>query len=273
MCLALAGHGCGEGPETPKYVRELAVFGYLYVGEAVSESNPIYLSRTQPIDQVYDFGRAAVTGALVTLTAAGGEPETLRALPTNGFYGDENIVIQEGTLYTLFIRTREGEEAWASTTTPTRLELVSGPPQLGTLDPAEIPERYPILFHCPDPDQILLLDTFCQENWEDARYINPIGPNEKVEDYDEYGGAAGPPRHLQIWFQARVLERAGPAWRIGWYGDMMVFWGGYQIYLMSIDDNYYNYLYRDRPETHGGIYGGIGVFGSAHRLYWVVRLG
>ena len=40
---------------------------------------------------------------------------------------------------------------------------------------------------------------------------------------------------------------------------------------MSIDQNYYNWLYRDHREENGGINGGIGVFGSACRRLWNVR--
>jgi hypothetical protein len=53
---------------------------------------------------------------------------------------------------------------------------------------------------------------------------------------------------------------------------MMVFYGRQQVQLLSIDDNYYNFLYREHPEESGGIIGGIGVFGSAYRKDYRVEV-
>jgi hypothetical protein len=41
---------------------------------------------------------------------------------------------------------------------------------------------------------------------------------------------------------------------------------------MSIDENHYNYLWKEHPEESGGIVGGIGVFGSARRERYEVEV-
>ncbi|MBD3335029.1 MAG: hypothetical protein GF355_05895 [Candidatus Eisenbacteria bacterium] len=60
-------------------------------------------------------------------------------------------------------------------------------------------------------------------------------------------------------------EREEELFRIEFYSAMMVFYGRYEVQLLAIDDNAYNYLYREHPEESGGIVGGLGVFGSAYR--------
>ncbi|MBD3334301.1 MAG: hypothetical protein GF355_02190 [Candidatus Eisenbacteria bacterium] len=53
---------------------------------------------------------------------------------------------------------------------------------------------------------------------------------------------------------------------------MMVFYGRYEVQLPAIDDNAYNYLYREHPEESGGIVGGLDVFGSAYRERFQVEV-
>jgi hypothetical protein len=91
FCAALSGcAGDTTGPETQE---EIAVFGYLYVGEAVNAANAIYVTRTRPIDETYDPDEAAVSGALVTLRdAAGGELDTLQ-MGEPGRYYNSSVVI------------------------------------------------------------------------------------------------------------------------------------------------------------------------------------
>jgi hypothetical protein len=52
----------------------------------------------------------------------------------------------------------------------------------------------------------------------------------------------------------------------------MAFYGQYEVGVYSIDDNYYNYLYRDHPERNGGVTGGVGCFSSACRKTYRVRV-
>ncbi|MBD3161705.1 MAG: DUF4249 family protein [Candidatus Eisenbacteria bacterium] len=263
--LALLPVGCGEDTASPETRDEVAVFGYLYAGEPVSGGNAILVTRTRPVDDLYDPGEAAVRGALVTLRREGYAPDTLREFEP-GHYGDPDLRIEPRTTYHLSIvagdRTLTG-----TTTTPHPFEMLEEP--LVTPDSMryeEIPDRHPIVLTCPDEEQIFYLDVYCEEEWEDARYIHPFGDHEKPDDYDEYGGANGEPRHIAAYFRIKNVDRVDEgAFRITFYGAMMVFYGAYEIQVLSIDDNFYNYLYREHPEESGGISGGIGVFGSACR--------
>ena len=46
------------------------------------------------------------------------------------------------------------------------------------------------------------------------------------------------------------------------YESSLLFYGRTKISVYSIDSNYLNYLYKSDGYTHGGVVGGIGVFGS-----------
>ena len=48
-------------------------------------------------------------------------------------------------------------------------------------------------------------------------------------------------------FRLKDLGVGEAGYRISFYGDMMAFYGEYLIGVFSIDQNYYNYLYRDHP--------------------------
>ena len=121
-------------------------------------------------------------------------------------------------------------------------------------------------------NSLFLLDVYCMERWEDARYINPFGDHDRPEDFDEYGGANREPRHIFAYFRIKNVEREKDRFRVSFYSAMMAFYGTYEVQLLAIDDNYYNYLYREHPEESGGIEGGIGVFGSAVRQRYIVKV-
>ena len=136
---------------------------------------------------------------------------------------------------------------------------------------AAIADSFPLVVSCPDPEQIFLVDVYCLEEYQNARYVHKIGPADHPKDYDEYGGDNGEPRHIQAYFRLKDLGIGEAGYRISFYGDMMAFYGEYMVGVFSIDQNYYNYLYRDHPELNGGINGGIGVFGSACRQQYHVK--
>mgnify|MGYP001571870253 CR=1 FL=1 len=126
---------------------------------------------------------------------------------------------------------------------------------------------------CAEPEQIFVCDVFCLEDWRDARYINPFGPHDRPSDPDEYGGANGEPRHIFAFFRIRdVVRNEQGYYRIDFCNAMMVFFGRYDVNILSVDRNTYNWLYRDHPEENGGVSGGIGVFGSACRRNWNVQV-
>lgn len=273
LAAAAVLSGCGKGDTTgPEWEKEIVVFGYLYVNETVNEGNALFLSRTMPVDEYYDIDEAVVTGALVTLRKEGaGKPDTL-AMVRPGYYANPAVAVEPVATYHLRVEIEGEDPITASTTTPWPFEVFAEPKALpDSMVHSAIADSFPIHLDCESEDQIFLVDAYCLEEWENAFYIEAFGPDEQPQDYDEYGGDDGEPRHIAPYFRVKGLERENGHYRLGWYGDLMVFYGDYDIQVMSIDDNYYNYLYRDHPELNGGIAGGIGVFGSACRATWRVR--
>jgi hypothetical protein len=171
--------------------------------------------------------------------------------------------------------TIDGKKVTATTTTPRAFATPREPrpDSVGVMPQSTIAESFPIVVACSDPEQVFLVDVYCTEDWQGARFIHRLGGGQDTPgSYDEYGGANGEPRHISRYFQLRNIPASDEGYLISFYGDMMWFYGRYQVGVFSIDENYYNYLYRDHPELNGGVRGGIGVFGSACRRQYQVKV-
>lgn len=274
LFLAGALAGCGDGDTTgPGTREEIVVFGYLYVGEAISEENALLLSRTRPVLDPFDPEEAAVTEAVVTIRKEGEEEADTLEMIRPGRYAEPELVIEALATYHLRVEIEGEDPITASTTTPWSFEITRQPRALPDSMPhAAIADSFPIYLRCDYEEQIFLVDAYCLEDWEDARYIDPFGAEEGPEDYQEYGGDNGEPRHIAPYFRVKGLEEEGDEYRLGWYGDLMAFYGEYDIHVLSIDENVYSWLYRDHPELSGGVSGAIGLFGSACRAAWRVKV-
>jgi hypothetical protein len=268
--VSACGDGDTVGPDTRD---EIVLFGYLYAGEAISEENAILLSRTAPVLDPYDLEGEVVTGAIVTLRREGNDEADTLSMIRPGYYAAPEIVVESRTTYHLRIEITGEEPITASTTTPWPFELIREPLALpDSMRHEAIADSFPIYLSCENEEQIFLVDSYCLEEWENARYIDPFGGEEGPEDYQEYGGDNGEPRHIAPYFRVKGLEREGDAYRIGWYGDLMAFYGTYDVQVLSIDDNVYRWLYTDHPELNGGVTGALGLFGSTSRAGWRVRV-
>lgn len=278
LVLTVLAIGCSDDATEPPTRDEVAVFGYLYVGEAVSVENAILVTRVRPVGEFYDPAEAAVNDALVTLRREGeSKPETLVAVGP-GSYAAPDYRIEARAAYDLAVEIPGDRTLHARTTTPFALEAEGGPPVLPDSVPHAILQgAFPVYLACDDPEQIALVDVYCREEWETARYIYPFGDREGPEDYAEYGGDNREPRHIVAYFRLSDLVRVAGGggderFIVDFYSAMMAFYGTYTVQMFTIDRNYYNFLYRDHPEEEGGIVGGIGVFGSACRRSWEVRV-
>ncbi len=273
LLSAAALAGCGRDPARPSFVRETTLFGTLYVGEPLVAANAITLGETRPVDAPYDLDEALVSGALVTLWAEGSaQPETL-AMVAPGRYANPSVVILPHTTYHLSA-TKGAIAVTATTTTPGPLTMLAQPVALpDSMRWNDVAALHPMLFDGSDPTQLMLVDVYCHEPWQTARYVYPIGQQDTPANESEYGGANDEPRHIAAYFRLADLgPKLGGAYRLGFYGDMMAFYGTYTVGLFAIDQNEYEYLYRDHPERHGGVTGGIGLFASAWRRQWRVRV-
>ncbi len=270
LLLLLAVAGCAP-PTRPTFDPEIAVFGHLHVGEPLAGASAVVVTATRPIDAAYDPDEAAVRDAIVTLQADGAAaPDTLRMLEP-GRYGDSTLVIAPRTSYRLTVRTG-GRTLTAATLTPAPIAFLREPlPEPATMPQSALADSFPIVVDGPDPAQILWLDLYCLEDRANAYYVHPVAGHQVPKNETEYGTPNDPPRHVLALFRMEDLVRVPGGFRAGFYGDLMAFYGRNQVALFAVDDNEYQFLHRDDPEHHGGIAGGIGVFGAVSGRTWIVK--
>ncbi len=274
LAAMLAQTGCGDGDTSgPDTENEIVLFGYLYVNETISEENALLLSRTMPVLDNYNVDDAVISDAHVTLRKEGVAGEDTLHMIKPGYYANAEVTVEPRSTYYLSVEIDGEDPVTAVTTTPWPFELHAEPLELpGEMVYSTVADSFPILFTCEEGEQIFLVDAYCREEWQNAEYVEAFGDADSPEDYQEYGGDNGEPRHIFPYFRVKDLEQIGDNYRIGWYVDLLIFYGEYNVNLFSVDDNFYNYLYRDHPERNGGVEGGIGVFGSACRAEWHIKV-
>ncbi|MCA9726882.1 MAG: DUF4249 family protein, partial [Candidatus Eisenbacteria bacterium] len=221
-CLALAmSAGCSGDTTGPDTEEKIAVFANLYVGQTVTGESSVLVSRVLPILDPYDPDQAAIDDAVVTLRREAAEPETLAAAG-RGHYVTDALRIEPRMTYHLEVAIPGRPLIMATTTTPDTLGLLSEPRTVPeTMRHAAIPDSFPIVLDSPEPSQILLVDVYCEEAWEDARYLEPFAGHDKPDDSREYGGDNGEPRHIFAYMRYEDLEHFETHRIINFYDAMM----------------------------------------------------
>ena len=279
LLLLLIIFACGKSPNTPDYQQEVAVFGFLWGNKPMSADRAIMIAYTQPINKTYDFSQAAIQDANVTITDINsGKVYTLKDTETSGFYFNDSLIPQPKMEYVLNIEV-DDKIVTATTIVPPifSTETNLNRDKVDSVYHDDLSKNNPIFIECEDPEQLVVVDMYCNESWENAEYISPFWGQEKPRDAGEYGGNDGnsEPRHIIASAKFRdLLSFANYQGRhvIDWYSSMIVFFGSNTMQVMAIDDNYYNFInINEYPELQSGVNGGIGVFGSAYgetfRLY------
>jgi len=189
LCLALLLAGCGDGDKTgPETEERIVLFGYLYINEPISEENAIFLSRTMPVLDSYEIDEAVISGATVTLQKDGEAGEDTLHMVRPGYYANPEVVIEPLTTYYLSVDIDGESPISASTSTPYPFDVLSEPRVLPEeMVYSTIADSFPIFLTCEEEDQVFVVDAYCLENWQDAKYIRPFD-DDYPSDYDEYGG-------------------------------------------------------------------------------------
>ncbi|MBN2103285.1 hypothetical protein JW835_04505 [bacterium] len=269
LIILMTWAGCSKNPSGPDYQKEVMIYGYLWGNEPLNLEHAISIQYSQPLNEAYDTQKASIQGALVTLTDTLNE-ESWQLYDTDeapGRYFNEDIIIRPETTYLLSVKV-DDKTITASTTVPTGLTLVT------ELNPDTLNREYqdnlgyikPIYVNCNCPDDLMIVvDMFCEEPWETAKYINPFFGYEKPESREEYdGGVNGEPRRIRAFVTYQDLKAADfeNKHTIYWYASMIVFYGRQTMQVMAVDENYINYTFDEHPVYCGGIHGGLGVFAS-----------
>ncbi len=262
--------GCDTNPTRPKSQRKVAVYGFLWGDEYVTKKHGIYISYTKPILEKYDINKAGIPNATVTLTdSSSGTTTQLKHNPDRpGFYYDDQFYIKPNTTYLLQINV-DGKVLTASTHVPPVLEMQTElrSDTVNVITRTNIGYKKPIWINTSRDDQIILVDMYCNESWENAEYIYPFGNQKHPRNREEYDqGQNGEPRyiHALVAYRDMFSSEFGNLPVIYWYHSMIVFYGSNTMQVLAIDENYHRYFYTEHPPLEGGIHGGVGLFGSVY---------
>jgi len=268
LSITLLLGGCEKNPSAPEYQKEVTIFGYLWGNENLTENHAIMIAYTRPVTKYYDPAEAAIKGATVTLTesASGVVTQLVESTAKPGYYYNGALLIKQKSTYTLTVKTGS-ETVTAVTTVPAVLEIES---DLKTDSPnvendTNLGYRKPVFVQHEDPDQLIMVEMYCNEAWNNAEYIYPFGKDKYPQSQDEYdSGGNGEPR--RIFALVKMSDLTAPDYEnkntIYWYASMIVFYGSNTLSVLAIDDNMHHYMTKEHPEISGGVQGGIGLFGS-----------
>ena len=262
--------GCSNNPADPNYQKEISVFGYLWGNKRLTIDHAIFISYSQPITDYYDLNEAAIHNAVVKITESSTKDVyILNDTPEKpGFFFNDSLQIKPNTTYQLQVEV-DGKIATASTTVPPILVIETELFESDTVNNVirtNLGYEKPVYLNCESENQIIVVDMFCNEPYDNAEYIYPFHDEHKFpEDQEEYdGGVNGEPRRIQalVPYQDLISDEYPGEHVVYWYSSMIVFYGSNTMQVLAIDDNYHKFIYSEHPEFSGGINGGIGVFGS-----------
>lgn len=261
--------GCDESPAKPDFDPDISIFGFLWGGESLSEEHAILITYTQPPEAYYDINAAAVKDAEMTLMdVTSGTAYPLTANEDNpAYFYNSDLVIQPNTTYQLSVVTDE-LTATATTLVPPAITLETelNPDAVNNEFHENLGYEKPVYISCSNQNQLIMVDMYCNEEWNTAEYIYPFTEYDKNpgsrEEYD--GGRNAEPRHIYaiVPYNLLVAPDFEDQHTVFWYASMIVFYGSNTLQIMAIDDNYHHYLTDEHPELSGGVENGIGCFGS-----------
>ncbi len=270
--------GCEKNPSAPEYQKEVTIYGYLWGNENLTENHAIMIAYTRPVTEYYNPAEAAIKGANVTLTeSTSGTVTTLvESAAKPGYYYNSALLIKPKTTYTLTVHAGE-QTVTATTTVPADLVANS---ELKTDSPnvekdTNLGYKKPVFLQHEDPEQLIMVEMYCNETWNNAEYIYPFMDQKNPSSQDEYdSGGNGEPRRIYTLVKMSDLEAPDFEGKntIYWYASMIVFYGSNTLSVLAIDDNMHYYMTKEHPEISGGVQGGIGLLGSLCGLKYNLQI-
>jgi len=127
--------------------------------------------------------------------------------------------------------------------------------------------EHPLTIGTFSPEVVkLFFQFYCLEEFQNAEYIIDYpGVDDYPEDEEDYEDpVSGMPRKIEYFteYLPNPTEEDYFIVSDNGYKPNFVFYGKYSITIYSIDENYYNFLYKTNNYLHGGIINGFGYFGS-----------
>ncbi|MFZ0392181.1 MAG: hypothetical protein WAN36_17090, partial [Calditrichia bacterium] len=224
---------CQGDTTSPEFEQTLTVFGYLWGNRPLDAAHAVLIARTRPIFDYYNLEEAAVRNALVVITeeSSGRKFKLQDTAGRPGFYFNDSLIIKPKETYRLQVEAA-GITITAQTTVPPVLQLTTElrADTVNAFFNKTISRTKPVFMDCEDIDQIILVDMYCNETWENAEYITPFFGQDKPQNREEYdGGRDGEPRHIRGMARLRemVSDNFPGRYVVDWYSSMLVFYGSY----------------------------------------------
>jgi hypothetical protein len=271
----------------------LVLTGLLDENSTVNPENPVYIGRTVDVnggnltdlfidDEDVEYVHLINVTTQDTILLEKYPPdEKGKGVGIVGFIDYQNeMLITSGNTYRIEALVKHLNE-WitisAETTVPKPIALNPLNDDSFTFNPeAEFPElsyetantEHPLRIQTESDEAAnMFFQFYCMETFDNALYIIEYpGEDETPEDEEAYEHpVSGFPRKVQFWYayepkwlddeQMFVITDRG-------YKASFIFYGRYEIQAFSVDENYYQYLYKTNGFMHGGIENGVGYFGS-----------
>lgn len=275
--LVWACSGTGDERNTQStYV----ITALLTAGQMVNADNPIYVTSSVNLDHgnILDMSIQNAIVAITDSTSGQVYPLTYVGLPVTdtqslGYYCDTSgtLLVQPQHTYRIDVQI-EQNHLWAITTVPPALAVVdsangftanaSGPYPQVAVD--SLDAHHPLyMYTSPGYSFHMFMETYClEEDYHNLEYSFPILGQDKPKKQEDYEDPINhSPRRLR-WYYDYLTDNNGLARESSYQTSFAFKHADYYMKVLSIDDNYYRYLYKPEGYKYGGVNGGYGYFGS-----------
>ncbi|MCX7909489.1 MAG: DUF4249 domain-containing protein [Ignavibacteria bacterium] len=264
--------GCEDAPPTD-YIPQYYVEAFLIVDEPFER---IKILRTQPLTDTFDFSKAFVKNADVSIKYNGKEIKLL--VNDSGdaknwcyYYPDTSLKVLPTTTYYLEIVTPDGKTITSSTTTPERFEWVLPPPDTiyYPKDTVNFSDKPQISIRWKSVKGILyyIVSTKCLDTLEYGKYLFPQSDEKNRRIYNPWDDN----RNRSRYYYDVTNWDAIPNTEYPLYWLIFKWFGKHKIIVYSPDFNFLRWILQQFRGSQinpllSSVSGAIGVFGSASKV-------
>lgn len=263
--ISLFINSCEELPPSI-YIEDYVLEALILVDEPIQG---IILTRTQPIENIFNYDSAMVRDAKVIIREGNNEFE-LKFRPredgTRGyFYPDTNYLVKSGVNYSIDVTLPNGKKITGTTFTPPRTEWVQRPKDFVQFpfDSLELPPTDTIAWQRINGFDFFMIAITNLDTLEYGKYLNPATAemNRRIE---------------RPWRQDRFFREITsigpiPATRTPVVWSIFRWYGLHSVTIYVPDWNFLRWFLQAQGRGQAepiltSIEGGIGFFGSAHAI-------
>jgi len=282
LALGILVCSCDKNPAELELKYQYSLYAYLMNGKTINAENPVTIKKLYDPRKPLGEQSIGVEDAVVKFFSENEVNNIYTLVHTDG--GDyvlaegDSLKIEPETVYHVDIDIN-GNAIRAKTKTPPATvfenEIMGSEPFDAPFVKIDSLRVYPIKVSCPLGERrIVYAESYCLEDYENARFINPFFGNTHPQSQEDYENPVGGfPRRLVMVGIYRSLESIDSDYILVTGYDMMFYFYGYnRMSIYVIDENYYSYLYNTNSWESGGVVGAYGVFGSGEGFAFYVNI-